>query len=418
MSSPEKPVSPRSAGDAASHARYRDLIGHHLEGDLSPAETEELFAHLGVCESCREVLEAEKRLTDRLRRLPRMMAPSDLRAQILREALRDRERSMSALDAGDRLAALTGHADAGEGAEEPAVFECGRPRAGHRRRLALAGQWQAAAAIVFLIAASAAALLTGDFRSVAPLARLQQSVREAGRVVVALATGTGLRQREESAPTGLGPVAAPAETRTSGNELEGRRPALVHLQIPRIEETGRGLNRLISKRLAQVSETMSRLAAEATESSSMPGPAEAERPAIAAIVLRSQPAADARTFDTDELSDILTAANRDPAASPRVQAQDQFVFNGRRYRCYTVLVTPEWLQHMTRALDIYRAPADVPVLRAISDQGHRLPRTEQVAFYTAPVSAVRAAAGALAAGDAPAKRGSTPRPLQVFVVDE
>ncbi|MCX7718054.1 MAG: zf-HC2 domain-containing protein [Candidatus Sumerlaeaceae bacterium] len=417
MTGQEQPSRNADAGQGGAHARFRDLIERHVEADLSPAETAELFAHLAHCEPCREVLEAEKRLNERLRRLPRMVAPSDLRAQILREALRDRERSMSALDAGDRLAGLFGReVEPSESDEEPRVFQREMPRANRRRRLSRVAQWQAAAATVFLAAAAISALLTGDFRENALLGRVQQTLREATGLVLALATGTGLNQAESRAPIGGTIIASPAETDHAQSAASAQGPKLVNLQMARIEETGTGLSRLINKQLGLVNEAVSRLA-DAADNASLPGPAEAERPAIAAIVLRSQPGADARTYDTDEMTEILTAANRDPSGRQRVEPRDQFVFNGRRYRCYTVLVTPEWLQHVTRALDIYRAPAEVPVLRALADQGHRLPRTEQIAFYTAPVSAVRAAAGAMPSVGGQDRHGS-PRPLQVIVVDE
>jgi hypothetical protein len=74
----------------AAHARYLALLERHLDGELDPSRREILFTHLEDCVTCREILEAEERLTDRLARIPRIIPPSDLRANILRELERER----------------------------------------------------------------------------------------------------------------------------------------------------------------------------------------------------------------------------------------------------------------------------------------------------------------------------------------
>ncbi len=87
----------RSSDEAAApaaepeHVHYEILLERHLDGELTLAERQELFAHIEICEECREILEAEETLVDHLSRIPRLMPPSDLRAKILEEASRERE---------------------------------------------------------------------------------------------------------------------------------------------------------------------------------------------------------------------------------------------------------------------------------------------------------------------------------------
>src|SRR5690606_664376 len=78
--------------------------------------------HLEECEECRETLEAEERLVDRLSRLPRLTAPSDLRAAILREAARERAEALLPLTEDERYSELFDVLPAGgEGGEEASV---------------------------------------------------------------------------------------------------------------------------------------------------------------------------------------------------------------------------------------------------------------------------------------------------------
>jgi hypothetical protein len=76
------------------HAYYEELLERHLDGELDPADRLELFEHIEHCDRCREVLEAEEALVDQLARIPRLMPPSDLRARIIEEAVRQREELM------------------------------------------------------------------------------------------------------------------------------------------------------------------------------------------------------------------------------------------------------------------------------------------------------------------------------------
>jgi hypothetical protein len=89
----EKPGDESAATRAETpcHAHYEVLLERHLDGDLTPAERDELFAHLETCTRCREILEAEEALVDQLSRIPRLLPPSDLRAKLVEEALRYRE---------------------------------------------------------------------------------------------------------------------------------------------------------------------------------------------------------------------------------------------------------------------------------------------------------------------------------------
>lgn len=84
----------RSVREPEDHVRFEILLERHLDGELSEKEREELFAHLELCDRCRQILEAEEMLVDQLSRVPRLMPPSDLRARILEEVARQREQLM------------------------------------------------------------------------------------------------------------------------------------------------------------------------------------------------------------------------------------------------------------------------------------------------------------------------------------
>lgn len=88
------------------HARWRHLLELHIDGELDPASRLELFGHLEECDECRNTLEAEERLVDHLSRLPRLVAPSDLRSAILREVTRERAEALQPITEDERYSAL------------------------------------------------------------------------------------------------------------------------------------------------------------------------------------------------------------------------------------------------------------------------------------------------------------------------
>lgn len=58
-------------------------IERYLEGDLSPAEREELERHLGACPACRRAVEDERRLTEAARSLAPLTLPAGFSARVM-----------------------------------------------------------------------------------------------------------------------------------------------------------------------------------------------------------------------------------------------------------------------------------------------------------------------------------------------
>lgn len=165
-------------GDRSGHARWRTLLEKHIDGELDAAGRQELFGHLEACEECRETLEAEERLIDHLSRLPRLSAPSDLRAAILREAARERAEALQPLTEDTRYSELFTAAPAAVSLSEPEAARAsssrqerkgGRGDSSRRRSL-----WRGASpslAIAFLITAATLRVLDqGGLRSLWPAA--------------------------------------------------------------------------------------------------------------------------------------------------------------------------------------------------------------------------------------------------------
>lgn len=175
------------------HAYYRDLLEMHLEGEISPANRMLLFDHLEFCDDCRRTLQAEERLSERLKTVPKLVAPSDLRSSILKQAMQDRQDRATPIIEDKRLGPLLRGSipEAAVENEEPAddlpVFAgIARPRKSRLRQT-----WRTAspyAAYAFVGVAATSALYTGAFRGVPGADHLQAMLRDGVRQVATMVT--------------------------------------------------------------------------------------------------------------------------------------------------------------------------------------------------------------------------------------
>ena len=378
-----------------SHVHYRELLERHIDGELGAEERNELFEHLEFCDECRETLEAEERLLDRLSQIPRLQPPSDLRASILRQVERERAEMSRLMNEEEQYAPLF------DGPGEAETWT-GRGVAPIRRRTL----WQRVspvAATLFLVAASLGALMTGDFSQVKPLAAAQTSLH---RAVAFLARSTGLSARDNAGGEAPVRVIADAVRPAAPKALPDDAP----LSLDGFKYAGRRLNAYARSRVEQ----MDRVARQLAEASRFetPPPAEHERATLAAIVLKPTTELAAEGTDPDafgrEIRQTALSDNRTPTAD------DQFVTDGHRYRCYVLRVSDHWLDHMNGHLQAYRRPAEAPVIRVLGEQGHREAKAENVAFFAAPGNVIREAVNSYHASPTISAAG---REVRVYLVD-
>ncbi len=86
-----------------THARLRRQLSAYLDGELTPADTDDVRAHLAQCATCRRELEHLQSVKALLQRLPERPVPQDLWAAI--RGQRDRPARSFAASLGDRLRA-------------------------------------------------------------------------------------------------------------------------------------------------------------------------------------------------------------------------------------------------------------------------------------------------------------------------
>lgn len=319
------------------------MLERHLEGELEIDDRIELFEHMETCEECREILEAEERLIDRLASIPRIVPPSDLRASILREVERERLDTQP-LDQDERFAAIFA------GPDEDERFESAMASRRSRRT-----RWQCYSPFVataFLIVAAIGALFTSDLSDVVPLQRMQVAVRSVVQKTGSLVARIAMQQESD------------------GRDAPSPRPS------PRFD---------------------------------VPAPAEQAMPAVAAIVLRPTDAVPNLGFDEhDEFGEVVAQA----VSTPEI---DQFVYEGHRYRCYTVNVPGIWQDSLMRALDGYRTAFDESIVSAICEQSEEVPASEDVEFFAAPWGVL---CDAVLANRSVASSGQTARHrLKIFLVE-
>ncbi len=84
-----------------THARLSRQLSAYLDGELTPADTDGVRAHLAQCAACRRELEHLQSVKALLQRLPERPVPQDLWASIRRQV--DRPARPFAAPLGDRL---------------------------------------------------------------------------------------------------------------------------------------------------------------------------------------------------------------------------------------------------------------------------------------------------------------------------
>lgn len=320
----------------AGHAFYLTLLERHLDGDLDAGGREVLFEHMENCDACREILEAEERLADRLAQIPRISPPSDLRANILRELERERRETEPV------------HTD-----ERYAEMLAGHPAA----RRTTWQRYSPAFAMVFLVIATLGWFLSGQAGSLQSV--ITRTIARAGSAVTRVAAPVAVREMPK-------PV-----------------PLLAATPVPMATPTP------------------------------MPPEAEKAKPTLAAIVLRPTDLDGGMSLDSDKVDRAIreTAQRIEPTAPAR---HEQFVFDGHRYRCYELQVAESTMQNLIASLDAYRAPADPPILYAITEQGGvGLP--PHVDFFAAPRTVLHDAVLNLPAAESQPSEGR--KHVRIFVVD-
>lgn len=394
-----------------SHVHYRELLERHIDGGLNINEREELFAHLEQCEECRETLEAEERLLDRLSRIPRLKAPSDLRARILRDTERERREILGAFKTDSRHAPSLASAGSGDEEEQPPL------PATEKRRLRIHALWRRyspVAATIFLILASIVTLLTGNYSRVKPLAQLQLNARQALALASSKITALYPQIRGNA-----NAIALPAPPDTSSG-AHSSRSGIAHTPVPVLQDTPldlQGLRRAGQRLASMLRGQISRLDRAAQQFADspffdVPAPAEREKPAMSAIVIKPANVTAMGIFDRDELGEaICSSARSQPQGN--AASDDQFVLDGRRYQCYTLNVNDAWISHFTQSLEAYRQPPETPVMQVLSAQGHASAFKHDIAFYSAPGDIIRDAAASFNNKTTPQPH---PRELRVFVV--
>lgn len=408
-----------------SHAYFRHLLERQLDGELDPDGKSILQEHLLECGECREMLEAEQRLIERLRHVPRLAPPADLRNRILREAAREHQELGQALNEDARFASVFRSPSADRGEEEIGFFAGAKPQP---RRRSLLNRYSPAMAMAFLVVAAAIALITGDYSDVKPLELAQSAVKQA----LNLPLGQPLSKTASGQPSSKTAIGQPSSK--TGTELRDAEthsatmPAAPGLSDSTIEIT-------LASAQPSAPLTGSTSAATATEayftrgferfrtvmdslarasSFELPEPAERARAVTAAIILRPVDTAVERRFDpaafTEEIRQVAELR-----LGGRVAGVDRFVFDGHRYRCYTLEVPGKWFDRLAVELQDYRKPAEEPILQALAMGEHKIQDPGKVAYFAAPAfvlsGAVRASAGATDS-DTP-----NPRKVRIFLVE-
>ncbi|MGI8908005.1 MAG: anti-sigma factor family protein [Candidatus Sumerlaeaceae bacterium] len=384
------------------HARYLRLLERHLDGELAPAERDTLFDHLEFCDECRATLEAEERLLARLRSVPKLIAPSTLRSNIIHQAMREQHERRTPLITDPRFAsildAVAAQMDSG-GASLSESEKNGIPtfagvRQPHRSRVRRT--WRLASpyvAYIFMGIAALAALYTGNLRGI-PLAReLQTGIRSA----VAYFSGSEKAESTVASTQAVRSAAPasrliPAEDSTADSAIRNAAPAAMATRF----------TAELHSRLALARETISALARAAD--GNYPEPAELSGATLAAIVLRPTDPATRLGFEQDELGAALAQLSHEArpkanelndaaVAEPNAHSGNQFAYDGHRYRTYRLRVSQQRLDRMVHALEKYRVPADDSVLQVLSNQNRVQFTTKrgQVAFFSSEGSQLREA---------------------------
>ncbi len=434
-----------------NHTEYQDLLEKHVSGEpISPMDRMVLFDHLEDCDDCRQILEAESRITERMKSVPRLVTPVDLRAKILSQAVRDhRERTTTPSEdptIADLLKTRAGTDDTVKPApssspapaehksappifirpsqqdEMPVFAGIPTPRPGRFRHA-----WQKASPVLataFLICASIIALYAGQFQGIPVVGDAQQLVwalvndalRESDSLMPQFDNDdpspiiiVSANSNDNSSPLTAATIAAsapppPAEESVinqSSNDSPLSGTATVVDWMHRLRAIG-----------AAADSTVAALSLAA--SAPVPAPAEASRPRIAALVLRATDK-DGETggFRNSALAQALEDVARTQPGG-RIASQDQFALDGNRYRLYTLDLPAGCTDRMVQTLTPYQAPADVLVVNALATQGHsEIQPVGNVQFYSSNETRLRSALQAIVPIGTPGPREQ----IRIVVVD-
>ncbi len=372
-----------------NHSYFQDLLETHISGaPLDPEDRLELFDHVESCDQCRLMLEAEERLTARMKTIPRMVAPSDLRSKILSQAMRDHtERTTTPSEdphvadllvtppqpkqitpAADLVPAITS-----EKQELPFFPGLVPPRPGRLRTA-----WRKASpalATSFLVAASVGALYTGQFQGIPLAGQAQQLVwgvvdSALGREPAPDIPQTAIASTEDASQV-IEHAAIPAlPLQESGTVTAAATSSLARPVTAPLPGTAEVAGFIHGARgwLASVDSTVAALARASEER--IPAPAEKSAPQIAALVLKpTDSRSDPGGFRQSELAAALEAvAHSQPGG--RLASQDQFAMDGHRYRLYTLELPAGSASRLVKNLTPYQATADGVVVKALTSQDH------------------------------------------------
>lgn len=371
------------------HTYYQDLLEQHVSGAaLSPEQRMDFFDHIEECDDCREMLEAEERLTARMKTIPKMVAPSDLRARIVRQAVSEHTERTTIPCNDPRFADILSCVPAKSAPDgdtpastDPAAVSMPyfagvqRSRPSRVRRA-----WRSASpvmAMAFLAVAGVGALYTGQFQGIPGVAQVQRGLwtlaghfsedddHWGGVATLAQSDGSASRQPAASVPfpaaegvdnsAVAATVAAPEATGAPGLTGSGQMEQIVRLSAAVTES---------------VNSTMASLA-RAAHSQGIPAPAEKSAPQIAAVVLKATDSAVPQNaggfLRQSEIATALEALSRKYPDS-RLTSEDQFTMSGNRYRVYT-LELPEGSTHqIIERLSPYQAPLEETVVTALASQ--------------------------------------------------
>lgn len=429
---------------ARNHSYYQDLLELHISGEpLSPDDRLSLFDHIEDCDECREMLEAESRITARMKSVPRLVAPVDLRSKILSQAMRDhRERTTTPSEdpnIADLLKARTvneesidpGHpaaprvpdrrlADQSDTApaeprrvrrnaadDFPVFAGILRPAPSRLRRV-----WRKASpvlATMFLVVAGLGALYSGQFQGI-PVAGEAQGLLFA-------AVDAVMKPGDAANQTGPPPVKIAQKSEIDNSRWQ-RRPAAEDAQainheammlthppdaalpskviqtadsapLPGTQQVVTMMRQMRSWGAAADS-TMAALTAAASEP--VPAPAEQSTPQIAALVLRATDRDNsAGGFRDSALAEVLEDMTRIQPGG-RIARQDQFAMDGHRYRLYTLELPAGFTDEMVASLMPYQTQADGVVVNAlISQDSIDTQRGGAVQFYSSNEARLRSA---------------------------
>lgn len=351
------------------HDEFRDLLEMHLSGDaLSPMDRDSLFDHVEECEECRKVLEAEERISERIKEIPKLVAPMDLRAKILKEAVKDyRERTTTIADdpvinpliqgrreEDSQKSAAAGLNHSKIDLDFPVFDGVVTPRPGKLKLF-----WRRSSPVFatgFVTVAAFAALYTGSFDGIPGAAQLQAVVRY------------GVDQFRPDDENAL-PIAVALNERDLQEIRDISRLSMTKEAFPGDLIPG---TEVFADRVKGAAEWFRRVensfvAVARAAGNPIPEPAEVSSPQIAAIILKPTLKNDIGGFEES----LIVSAVRETAGEKLggiIEQQDQFAIDGRRYKTFIVEMSADSADSILKSLEEYRTDIDTAVVELLADE--------------------------------------------------